>query len=370
MLIAPPRADRFGWTKMNIRSLFLFSLLSVGFSYTSVWSADGMRVFDCVRFAENGNDIIVDNECLLRGLHNGADPNWISRANKHRLISTLSNFVELVSLSDNPKTVSAGTEAVKTLIGAGAKLQPVDAGILFWPISQGNVSLVSILLELGASASAWLNDEIGTTLTPVEKAAASGHDLIVDLLVKHGAARPSSKVALQERFIRAASFGSIEDLAALVSQGANVNGKGRNNEVALINAILPSTFACTALAKIRWLLEKGADANLEGKGMFGTAPPLHHAVWATGAKRERETVCAEQILRELIKRGAHVSARDSEGRTPLHIAAEHNHVASAQLLLESGSKVMPRDKNGKTPLDMAESNEMIKLLKRYGAAER
>ena len=357
---------------MNIRSLFLFSLLSVGFSYTCVWSADGVRVFDCVRFAETGNDVIVDTECLLHGLRNGADPNWVSRENKHRLISTLSNFVQLVSLSDDPKMVSAGTEAVKTLIGAGAKLQPVDAGILFWPISQGQVSLVSILLELGASASAWPNDEIGTALTPVEQAAANGHDLIVDLLVKHGAARPSSKAALQERFIKAASFGSIEDLTALVSQGANVNGKGRNNEVALINALWPSTFACTAFAKIRWLLENGADANLEGKGLVRTAPPLHQAVWVSGMryKVKRETVCAEQILRELIKRGVHVSARDSEGRTPLHIAAEHNHVAAAQLLLESRSKVMPRDKNGRTPLDMAESNEMIKLLKRYGAAER
>jgi len=357
---------------MNIRSLFLFSLLGAGFSYTSVWSADGVRVFDCVRFAENGNDVIVDTKCLIRGLRNGADPNWISRTNK-RHISTLSNFVTLASLADDPKTVSAGIEAVKTLIGAGAKLQPVDAGILFWPISRGQVSLVSILLELGASASAWPNDEIGTALTPVEQAAANGHDLIVDLLVKHGAPRPSSKATLQERFIKAASFGSVEDLAALVSQGANVNGKGRNNEVALINALWSSTFACTAFAKIRWLLEKGADANLEGKGLITTAPPLHQAVFVTGIRRYKvkiETVCAEQILRELIKRGAHVSARDSEGRTPLHIAAEHNHVAAAQLLLESGSKVMPRDKEGRTPFDMAESNEMIKLLKRHGAAER
>jgi ankyrin repeat protein len=358
---------------MNIRSLFLFSLLSVGFSYTSVWSADGVRVFDCVRFAENGNDIIVDTECLLRGLRNGADPNWVSRANK-RHTSTLSNFVRITSLSDDPKTVSAGTDAVKILIGAGAKLQSVDTDILFWPISHGKVSLVSILLELGASASAWPNDEIGTALTPAETAAANGHDLIVDLLVKHGAAKPSSKTALQERFIKAASFGSIEDLAVLVSQGANVNGKGRNNEVALINAIWSSTHNCTAYAKIRWLLEKGADANLEGTGVFllETAPPLHQAVWVTGIryKAKQETVCAELILRELIKRGAHVSARDSMGRTPLHIAAERNHVAAAQLLLESGSKIMPRDKKGRTPLDMAESSEMIKLLKRHAAAER
>lgn len=352
---------------MSIRSLFLIGLLSIDLSYAPVLLAQEVRIFDCVRFAENGNDIIVDNDCLVRGLRSGADPNWINRENK-RPISTLSHYVKLVSFSRDPKVVSAGTEAVKTLVRAGAKLQPVDAAILFWPISEGNVSLVRTLLELGASASAWPR-EVRTALTPAETAAARGHDLVVDLLVKHGAAKPSSKTALQERFVWSASFGSIEELAALVTQGATVNGTSRDNKTALINALESIVVSpCKALAKTQWLLEKGADANLEGKGMFETAPPLHHAVWRTGTKRE--TVCAEQILRELIKRGAHVSVRDPEGRTPLHIAAEHNHVAAAQLLLESGSKVMPRDKKGRTPLDMAESNEMIKLLKRHGAAER
>jgi ankyrin repeat protein len=276
-------------------------------------------------------------------------------------------------MSRDPKVISAGTEAVKTLIGAGAKLQPVDAAILFWPIAQGHISLVRILLELGVSASAWPNDEIGTALTPVEKAAAGGHDLIVELLVKHGAARPSSKSALQERFVRSAKFGSIEEFAALVTQGATIDGKSRDNEVALTNALWSiGKSDCEAFTKIQWLLGKGADANLAAKGISGTAPPLHQAVSVTGMldKAKREALCADQILRELIKRGARVSARDSTGRTPLHIAAARNHVAAARLLLDSGSTVMPRDEKGRTPLDMAESGEMIKLLKQHGATER
>lgn len=269
--------------------------------------------------------------------------------------------------------VSLGTEAVQTLIDAGAKLQPIDADILFWPISRGQVSLVRILLELGASASAWPNDKIGTALTPVEKAAAGGHDLIVDLLVKHGATRPSPIAALQERFVSSAKFGNIAELAALVAQGATVNGKGRDNEVALVNAFVSIVVSgCKAFEKIRWLLENGADANLDGKGMFGTAPPLHQAVRITGYlyQAKREMICADQILRELIKRGARVAGRDSTGRTPLHIAAQHNNVAAARLLLDSGSTVMPRDEKGRTPLDMAESSAMIKLLKQHGATER
>jgi hypothetical protein len=37
--------------------------------------------------------------------------------------------------------------------------------------------------------------------------------------------------------------------------------------------------------------------------------------------------------------------------------------------LSNYSKVSPKDKFGKTPLDYAESGEVIKLLKQYGATE-
>jgi hypothetical protein len=370
---ASPWKKKAGWRELSIRSLFLLVLLNIVLSNASpLLAAQEARVYDCVRFADNGNDIIVDNACLVRGLRNGADPNWINRENKIH-ISTLDHFIQLVSISRDPKVLSAGTEAVKTLIGAGVRLQATDAAILFWPIAEGRVSLVGILLDLGASPSVWPKAKIGTALSPVEEAAARGHDEIVDLLVKHGATRPNPKTALQERFVESAKFGGIEELATLVSQGAIVNGKSRGNETALINT-LSSIGApdCKALATMRWLLEKGADANLDGRGLGRIAPPLHQAILFTGLLPEskRQAVCADQILIELIKHGARVAGRDSSGRTPLHIAAERNYVAAGRILLRSGSTVMPRDKSGRTPLDMAESGEMIKLLKQHGATER
>src|SRR5207248_787631 len=100
--------------------------------------------------------------------------------------------------------------------------------------------------------------------------------------------------------------------------------------------------------------------------------PIHAAVWVGSFvyKRKEHPECSEALLSELVTMGAHVSALDSKGQTPLHIAAERNNLFAALLLLKSGAKVMPRDKQGRTPLDLAESGEMISLLKSHGATER
>jgi ankyrin repeat protein len=358
---------------MYFRHLILVALLA-GSSITNAQDrrplANNARMLDCVRFAANGNDVVVDNECLKNELRLGANPNAVT-AKGPRLESVLAHYVEMISLSRDPQVRSAGLEAVRSLIGAGAKLQAADAGILFWPVSSGNVALVQVLLDLGASATSWPARQLGTDLSPVEAAAAEGHDDIVDLLVERGAQRPDRKQTIQESFVRAASRSSIQELEGLLLRGANVNGKSKDNEAALTNAITWS-YTCESFPKIRWLLEKGADPNVLSKGFLGTQPALHLAVWVDAMllKAKRERKCSEQVIHHLLKHGAHVSGVDPAGLTPLHVAAKNNNVPAARLLIQSGAKIMPRDQSGKTPLDLAESSEMIKLLKQNGATER
>lgn len=335
------------------------------------WSTEKTKAMDFIEVG--GNDIVVDLPGLVGALRDGADPNWINR--EHGVaISTLYQFVWMISVSSDPQVDTVGLQAVKALITAGLKLQPEDQAILYWPVANGKRDIVALLLDMGANPTVWPKT-FNATLSPVEIAAQEGHQAIVELLVGRGAARPNEREAVQLRFLKEAIYGATDLLDELLKKGATVNGKARDGEVALINAmqgILNSD--CKAYAKILYLLDAGADPNMSGKGTLGLdiAPPLHHAVWYTQFRfiPKLDPRCSKMILSELIRRGAHVSSRDQDGRTPLHIAAQHNHLFAARLLLEAGAKVKSRDETGKTPLDLAESGEMIKLLKSHGATER
>lgn len=328
-------------------------------------------LYDSVHFAENGNEIVVEIDKIQRTLADGANTNWInSKVKRHE--SVLAHFVMLVSLSNNPVTTDKGINAIKLLFEHNAKLQYCDGSILFWPISGGKYEIVKILLEKGASPKFWPKDEIGSDITPIEEATQDGYDSIAELLVRYGAKKLEEKYAVQIRFIEAARFASVNELNVLVKKGAKVNSKNRQEKTALINA-LGCFFNYESYIKVSYLLDLGADVNLKGKGQLGITTPLHEAIYfssflyLSGVNRDRSY--AENILQDLIKKGAFVSSRDEDDKTPLLIAAKYNHLYAAQILLESGAKVMDRDKSGKKPLDYAESSEMINLLKKYGTKD-
>jgi ankyrin repeat protein len=77
-------------------------------------------------------------------------------------------------------------------------------------------------------------------------------------------------------------------------------------------------------------------------------------------------------LREALSKGADVSARDDDGFTPLHLAAQQGAVGATALLLDHGAEVDAVNKHGNTPLFTAVFNSrgegtIIGLLREHGA---
>jgi hypothetical protein len=354
--------------KLSITVLFLSSTIVLNATPNDATEA----LLNSFHYDSTGNVPVVDLDAVKKALEDGANPNYIDSSKaKCSVLRHIAIFC-VHDASDDPDLSLRLFEAFRLLFDHGARLQNVDATILFFPIAGGHTEIVRLLLDKGASPTFWPS-EIGTPLTPVEYASKEGYIDIVTLLVERGAKPLPPGQVVQMRFVEVAGQRNIEELQSLLKMGAQINGTNREEETALLSAIGSfSGRAYEGYQTVIWLLQMGADLNQKGKGRFNVTTPLHDLVW-TASLVEKQTdrwAQAEQLMLLFIQRGAFISGLDDVERTPLHIAAENNGVETARILLKAGAKVMPRDKNKKTPLDYAQSAEMIRILKEFGATEQ
>jgi len=143
---------------------------------------------------------------------------------------------------------------------------------------------------------------------------------------------------------RAAINGWLRVAAFLLDHGADVNaGK--------VSALNQAANAGNR-AMVEFLLGRGAD--ISAKAWQGKTP-LHTAV-EEGFQAVTEVLLANK---------ANVSAQDDSGETPLALAARHNQPKIQQMLLAVGANANVEDNSGRTPLSYAAesgSPEMVKAL--------
>ena len=134
---------------------------------------------------------------------------------------------------------------------------------------------------------------------------------------------------------RAAGFGHMECIKALLDRGAEVNIKCNADSTPLHSAAWGGHVDCT-----RALLDSGAEVNTQD--CHGSTP-LHSAAFYGRV----------ECMKALLDSGAEVDAQDNDGSTPLHNAARLGHVECIKDLIGSGARVTIINNRGQTALDLA-----------------
>lgn len=195
-----------------------------------------------------------------------------------------------------------------------------------------SLPLVKWLLDKGAAVN--IKNKKGRTALMI--ALEDGHFQIATLLKQAGA---RSDHDADYALIGAARKNDTTRALSLLTQGANVNARGRARETALILAAGEGNAMI-----VQALLKRGArvdTANTTGRTALMEAVEHHHADIAT----------------TLLGHRANANVQDEEGNTALHLVAtcEHqgSHLGVARTLLAHGALVNMKNLGGETPLLLA-----------------
>lgn len=132
----------------------------------------------------------------------------------------------------------------------------------------------------------------------------------------------------------AAWEGNIPMMALFLAHGADVNATNALQEQAIMHAAWRGHAGA-----VRWLLARGAEINRAGLAWSA----LHYAVFA--GRRD--------VAELLVRHGADVNARSTNGSSPLMMAAREGHAELAELLLGVGADTTIRNDWGDDALAWA-----------------
>ena len=112
--------------------------------------------------------------------------------------------------------------------------------------------------------------------------------------------------------------GHIQLMELFIARGADINRSNRHGETALMLAAWKNRREA-----MRWLLERGAQANRPDREWTA----LHYATFGGHA----------DLAEDLLKAGADVNARSTNGSTVVMMAAREGHTALAKRLIAAGA---------------------------------
>jgi ankyrin repeat protein len=253
--------------------------------------------------------------------------------------------------------VSNSIEMAKLLIARGADINSKGYPVLNSAVNQERIDLCEFLIQRGADVNA--KDMWGNT--SLYLAIRKDDTKFMNILIANGAEVDIKHEGGETALMSAALTGRTEAAKLLLEAGANINAKNDRGQTALhrmldvrnldFNGYWPSKDI------FELLLAKGADVSLKDKD--GRTPLYLAAESADG-----------DIVKLLLDKGAKIDTKDDKsGFTALHHAARFGNKNTAEFLIARGADINAKDKQGQTPLQVAVNHDykVAELLINKGA---
>jgi ankyrin repeat protein len=123
----------------------------------------------------------LDVSGVRAALDKAADPNWISDTKRRDSVNSVIGHLAFAALgAKGERAEERSVEILQILFRAGAKLQPCDQGVLFYPVANGWALFTEVLLKNGANPTREIEG-----WTPMEIAVNYGQTKIVELLKRY-----------------------------------------------------------------------------------------------------------------------------------------------------------------------------------------
>jgi ankyrin repeat protein len=142
--------------------------------------------------------------------------------------------------------------------------------------------------------------------------------------------------------IKAAGFGRLEAVKALVAAGANIHDSWRGTTCLALAAGNPDARVC------EWLIRQGLDVNRAGRNGVTAL-----SIAAVGSSVD--------TVKVLVRAGANINATSSDGQTPLIASVSNEDPRVLAWLLTQAVDVNHQDNDGKTALSIAEANRILRV---------
>ncbi|KAI8955496.1 ankyrin unc44 [Xylaria longipes] len=218
---------------------------------------------------------------------------------------------------------------------------------LFVAARTGRLQLAKDLLEQGANP----NMQTDRAWTPLHSASYHGQADIVKLLIQHNASLEVRYRKARTPLHKASEGGYIECASALLQAGADVNDTTPLGETCLYIAAKEGHFSF-----VDWVIDAGAQVDhVTNGGWTALQIASYHG--------------KSDVVRVLLNHHANLEHLERKtGRTALHMAAERNHTAIIDMLVNAGAPVEAATNKGSTPLYTASfwgSTEAVRTLLKH-----